>query len=301
MARYQTNFLSCHTFFLQIFFFLCRLLSMFSLSWGMQIRSRCPVFFISHKMDILFAGHANIAPSIWNSLTRVATNLLTKTNSVHRNNFNFIQFHPCFRVDDAIMLLNVDFTYHRMARWLFLPKIFNFVLTSHRTLTRDQPVAKSFVTQVLHADTFDLVLFFLSLASYAMAFWLCMCVCVCKCVAVTSNIHIYLESSGLYFDLCIQYWSVGIFCVEHWRVLIAQLSEWALLEATNHSDIVLLPAKIIWKYIPFNLTRKIFTNLLVVCYILFCSLDCSKGKKRCSFFLVWVIFFSLSSSLFFSV
>lgn len=50
----------------------------------------------------------------------------------------------------------------------------------------------------------------------------------------------------------------------------------ALLEATNHSDSVHLPAKIIWKYIPVKLTSKIFTNLLVVgCTLLTLSFSLS--------------------------
>lgn len=74
----------------------------------------------------------------------------------------------------------------------------------------------------------------------------------------------------------------------------AESNEGALLEATNHVDIVHLQTKIIWQFIPFKFTRKIFTNLLVVCYTLFCSLTAAKVRTivpSCAFFFARSIWF----------
>lgn len=187
---------------------------------------------------------------------------------------------------------------YKMGRWIShslfteIPILF----CVHIGRYSDIETSLSPLSQVWHTDTFDSRLFS-SLPSFTM-FQSGFLSCVTMVLAVTiPSIHIYihLESDRLYFDLCMQYSSEIRSCV-----LMLQLNEGTSLEATNHPDIVHLPTKIIWKYIPFKFTRKIFTNLLVVCFALSSNIRslCCNKVGAVVFFTFFVKVFFLDSLLF---
>lgn len=242
-------------------------------------------FFISHKKDIIFAWPCKYSAINLGSLAYIGGYKFTYTRAHHLVCLLFFypppqqfQFHPVFRILKSMMPFRTVFSNiytNRMAdcishsthppcNWKFQ---FYFAFTSDdipKVACCNMVVCSSFTCRYFwsscRSPSFSLSLASFTMFQYGFSIW--------SWVAVwpldTAISSIYLESTGLYSDLCVQ---CSTFCILYSIQPLIHRSRMngVLLQATNHPDSVHLPAKIIWKYIPVKLTSKISTNLLVVC------------------------------------